>query len=210
MADTHSAAFRDEMEFWLIRAQLHAHDGRPRDAIDDYEHALSIDPRSGQARAGWLLLAVRDRDHRRLAERLDAWRADALVEPDLWGAYAMGYDLLDRLDEALRFYERDARIHPESHLVLVAYADALAKSGRPDAADRLRRHLLARMHKPASGRSSRKVARGVAGLCRRRDDDQPLLPRQPGLPLAMVDIGAPFVALHCRSRSFFLTEGLPC
>ena len=62
----------------------------------------------------------------------------------------------------------------------------------------------------ASTSSPTTYARSVAGLCRRRDDDQPLLPRQPGLPLAMVDIGAPFVALHCRSRSFFLTEGLPC
>jgi tetratricopeptide (TPR) repeat protein len=136
------ASFED---YWLLRAQLATHDERHRDAQDAYRSALLLQPELRAAQVG-LLWSLIENDHRpELDQALVRWREAAGGEPALWAAYAVGYDQLGRLDEALFWYRREAAAHPGHHEFLIRYADALARSGKRMAAWRLRRHVLARL-----------------------------------------------------------------
>ena len=131
--------------YWLLRGEILRREGHAGLSREAFLRALALEPRSAPARLGLLTLAIAGGDVKMLAETLARFRDDAEDDPALAAGFALGFDRLGQLDEALRFYEKRARQDPDDVLWILAWADALGRGHRPDAALRLRWHAARRL-----------------------------------------------------------------
>ncbi len=145
LAQQDPARFQSHEHYWLMVAKWATHRHRLPEAYWAFAHALAAEPRSATSKLGWLWLAIDHHDRPQIAALCARFRADALLDPAFWNAYAVAYDQLGQLEEALPWYERQARSQPSDLHFLVSYADVLRRSGRPVAADRLQHFLLERL-----------------------------------------------------------------
>ncbi len=142
LAEQRLAVFKDIEHFWLLRAGLMSWKDRYAEVETCYRTALELNPMSREARMGWLAFALEHDRRERLAQLLTAWWEMALTDPAYARVFAAGLDRLGRLDEALPFYEIEARTRPRDLGWLESYADALSRAGRADGALRLREQVL--------------------------------------------------------------------
>lgn len=134
------AAAEQEVRFLLIRAQYEQRQKKPDLAWIDLRRALQKSPEETDVVLAslWFLIDEARADDLALAMRQYASRA--VNDPAYWLAYAAGNQVLDRHREAVTWYGKEIRRHPEDPLVLLNYADALERSQREGMAARVRRH----------------------------------------------------------------------
>jgi tetratricopeptide (TPR) repeat protein len=137
--------FQNTEMYWLLKAQLYAHHERLPEAQAYYEQALQINPKSVSARVSLLWLMIQNDDNKRLKEYIPRWQQDAIADSSFWGAYAVALFKLGRIKEALPWFEKQTRTKPQEYNSLLAYADALDRTGRAAASWRLRRHVLEKL-----------------------------------------------------------------
>ena len=145
LAEQEPPLFASSQNYWLLRARLANHDKNPQQARSAYQQVLSINPGNSSARAGLLWHFIDNptdagKEKVDLAHYLARWQDEAATDETLWSAYAAGLHALDRLEEALPWYERQAHATPRNTAWLLSYADALDQANRKDAAWRLRQH----------------------------------------------------------------------
>lgn len=145
IAELHESVFMEFEYYLILRAILLERTGDHDLARFYYERALERDPKSPIARPRLLWLFINHRQLEALAVTLDRWKDDVADDPDLWAPYASGYQLLGRLEEALPWFDAEARRHPENYLWLLSYADVLDQARRPGAAWKIRRHIFTRV-----------------------------------------------------------------
>ncbi|WP_394823029.1 tetratricopeptide repeat protein [Pendulispora albinea] len=140
--------FEGREQFWLLRAEAYDHLGNKNAARDCYRAALRLNPASVPIRLSLLWDAL-DRSERgetdNLREYVEAWRDDVGGEPEMWSPYAQALVRLGRVREAIPFYQKRLSAAPDEYGTMLAYADALDKIQRADAAMRLRRHAFAKL-----------------------------------------------------------------
>lgn len=144
-ADADQRQFQSLEMYWLMRAQLHNHDRQFKTAMADYQQALKLNPDSITAKEGVLWALIDQGDKRGLANYLELWQKEAAATPPLWGVYGIGLSKLGKVDQALPWFDRKVRKGEHDPAELLAYADALAKSGRVDAALYLRQYVLSKL-----------------------------------------------------------------
>jgi hypothetical protein len=180
------------LEYWLIRAELTAHDGHLRRSAAAYRRALAVAPGSVTARAGmlWTLIALNDRVQ--LRGYLRRWEPDALADSGLWAVFAVAYSQLGETRRALVFYAREMHFKPHDYLWAASYAQALEQAGYATAAWRMRRYALRGLRLQAK----KELADGYAGEATGNVVD--LSRRLLGAPAGAAWLGA---ALPLQSRS---------
>lgn len=143
-----SEALTDE-RYWVVRARWRSAEGDLTGALAAYEEALRLDPADLVTRTGVLWMLVDADATKYLEHYVDRWRSSATLNRDYSGAYTSALRRLGRIEEAVFWYDRYARQHPDDLLWALEYATALEEAGRADSAWRLRRHLLPRAWRTA-------------------------------------------------------------
>lgn len=167
LADQAQDVFASSENYWLLRAQFAADQKRYDETASAWRQVLRLNPQSSQARAGLLWLFIDHDKPGELGRALAHWQNDAAKDESLWPAYAAGLHKLGRLNEALPWYARQARAHPQDKAWLRSYADALEQAGQADAAWRLRHHAQ---------------DKGANGNIKVTEDTPPPRPRTVGFP----------------------------
>jgi tetratricopeptide (TPR) repeat protein len=147
-ADRPPARYDNQVQLWLGRALLAAHERRSADAERSLQRALAIDPRSVDAHREWLAVAVQARDRDMTHRALEHWGRDAQSDPEGAEAVAEARELLaegDVGDQSLEEEALDAAIEggdrvaiaaalraPRDKLSLHSRVAALRELGRED------------------------------------------------------------------------------
>ncbi|NMM14726.1 MAG: tetratricopeptide repeat protein [Rhodoferax sp.] len=134
------AAAEQEVRFLLIRAQYEQRQKKPDLAWVDLRRALQKSPDETEVVLASLWFLIDEARADDLALALRHYASRAVNDPAYWLAYAAGNQVLDRHREAVTWYGKEIRRHPEDPLVLLNYADALERSQREGMAERVRRH----------------------------------------------------------------------
>lgn len=109
-------------------------------------------PTSAAERVQWLWLQIGGGpDKALLADRLQAWQAEAQADQAYWAAYAVALLQLKRVDESLVWYGKQVAANPLDHPWQVSYAEVLAQAGRPDEAQRIRSNALPHLQAAMNG-----------------------------------------------------------
>ncbi|MBX9613399.1 MAG: tetratricopeptide repeat protein [Burkholderiales bacterium] len=109
-------------------------------------------PTSAADRVQWLWLQIGGGPEKALlADRLQAWQAEAQADPAYWAAYAVALLQLQRVDESLLWYGKQVAANPQDHPWQVSYAEVLAQAGRPDEAQRIRSNALPHLKSAMEG-----------------------------------------------------------
>ncbi|HUQ25409.1 MAG TPA: tetratricopeptide repeat protein [Burkholderiales bacterium] len=139
-AEDESRLFAQSAHFYRLRAQFRQRSAHAAAARRDLQRAIVIAPEDAQHRFAmlWLLIDQRDLQALRPALAAEEKRADAGAAS--WAPLAAGWMMLDEPRRALPYLARLARQAPDDFIGLLAYADALERDGRRDAADRVLRH----------------------------------------------------------------------
>ncbi|MCQ4311457.1 tetratricopeptide repeat protein [Pseudomonas stutzeri] len=147
MPDSRSVA-----ALWSARALLAERAGNSAEAGRLYRQALIRFPRSNRFREQLLWHYIDHNQADALVPLLAQWRPLATGSSRLWLPFASASLLLNRNDEALRWFDLYLHANPNDWLVQAAYADVLDSTGYSDRALRLRRHLLgtSQMHTAAA------------------------------------------------------------
>jgi len=143
-ADLAAAAARPEQfeqveRYWIFTAQQAARDGRKPVVRQAYRRALALAPDAVSTRAAWLWFEVDSGDGEPLRTLLADWADDAVRNDAYWGPFAVGMMRLQRPADALPWFERQVRAHPDDAAWSLEYAEALALAGRADEARPVRR-----------------------------------------------------------------------
>jgi tetratricopeptide (TPR) repeat protein len=125
-------------------------------ALQDLDHALTLDPDLSQARYARALLNIEEEKPAAAAEDLQAFIKQ---KPDDYCALAhlgQAYLALDRADEAANVLKRAVDLAPDARLALVHYRRALVKLGRAEKARaillRLKQSgMIDEAHRPQAG-----------------------------------------------------------
>lgn len=141
----------DVMSLWSARALLAQQADDSAAAEQIYLEALTRFPHAGEFREGLLWHYVDNGDKAALLPLLQKWQGLAGKHRGMWLPYASANLVLNRNDQALRWFALYLRGSPDDQLVQAAYADALDSAGYTDRALRLRRHLLRTLEVPSSG-----------------------------------------------------------
>ena len=141
--------------YWLFSALSAAHAGRKQEARSAYQRALLLDPGSVSTRVAWLWFEIDSGERLPLRELLAQWSSDAAGDAAYWGPFAIGMMRLDRPGDALPWFERQVRAHPDDAVWSLEYAGALVKAGRTNEARQIQRlaYLQLKPHVEA-GRAS--------------------------------------------------------
>ncbi|MDQ3059339.1 MAG: tetratricopeptide repeat protein [Pseudomonadota bacterium] len=131
--------------YWLLEAQLASHDASKARARSASQRALALNPASVATRVQVLWLEIDGGSPPQLDGYLQQWRGDAQAEPAYWAAYAVALLQLKKPQEALVWFDRQARAQPNDALWGLSHAQALEAAGQKDAARRLRGSLLPRL-----------------------------------------------------------------
>lgn len=110
------------------RAYYHARNENYKEALEDYNKAISLDP----SRAKWYderasILNLEDREEEALKDCDTAIRMDS-KDGSFYGTRASIYDELGRFEEACKDYEKAAKFDPSNYAN--DWANALAKCGK--------------------------------------------------------------------------------
>jgi tetratricopeptide (TPR) repeat protein len=144
-------AQRDEVKFagsemyWLLEANIASHDGRKVRARKAYMQALALNPAAVPTRVQLLWFEHDYGDAQQLGEHVAKWQSDAQAEPAYWPVYSVALLKLNRVDESLAWFEKQAAAKPDDYVWQVGYFDALADAGGGDAAQRLRAGMMPRL-----------------------------------------------------------------
>ena len=132
----------NEPDVLAARGALADHDGDFEQAERLYRTGLARFPRDNLFRERLLWFYVSHGRREELPVLLQTWRQSARADSRFWLPFASANLLLNRGEEALRWYRLYLAANPQDWLVQAAYADALEVSGREDSALRLRRYLM--------------------------------------------------------------------
>ena len=127
--------------FWVAAAQYLQHVGDVERADRAFRNALAAASGDNTIRAAYLWFLLDHNRDRRLAAVLPRW-ADPDVSPELGSALAMGFARIGHYGQALAWFGREYRSNRKQPAWLLSYADVLDRSGRTEAAYRLRRYVL--------------------------------------------------------------------
>lgn len=136
---------------WSARAFQASEAGDSKEAERIYIEALARFPKTGEFRPQLLWHYIDQGRRAPLGPLLRQWQSLAVKRSALWLPFANANLLLNRSDQALRWFELYLRINPDDSLVQAAYADALESAGYSDRALRLRRHVLRNIGVPMRG-----------------------------------------------------------
>lgn len=136
---------------WSARAMQAAEAGDSKGAERLYLEALARFPETGEFRPQLLWHYIDQGQREPLASLLRQWQNLALKRSALWLPFASANLLLNRSDQALRWFDLYLELNPDDSLVQAAYADALESAGYLDRALRLRRHVLHTIEMPMRG-----------------------------------------------------------
>lgn len=134
------AAAEQEVRFLLIRARYEQRQKKPDLAWVDLRRALQKSPDETEVVLASLWFLIDEARVDDLSLALRQYGSRAVNDRAYWLAYAAGNQVLDRHREAVTWYGKEIRRHPEDPLVLLNYADALERSQREGMAERVRRH----------------------------------------------------------------------
>lgn len=129
-----------DVRFLLLRAQFHRHQHLPALAWADLRRALQLSPQDTEVILATLWFLIDEQRTQDLSAALPHYAARAAQDPAYWLAYAAANQVLDRHREALTWYGKEVRRHPDEPLLLLNYADALERSQRAGMAARVRQH----------------------------------------------------------------------
>ncbi len=173
---------------WSARALQASEAGDSKEAERLYLEALARFPETGEFRPQLLWHYIDQGQQAPLVPLLRQWEGLAIKRSALWLPFANANLLLNRSDQALRWFDLYLRLNPDDSLVQAAYADALESAGYSDRALRLRRHVLRNLGMPTQGADpaqyqiySRLMSARGAGLAanalalRWRDGSRPML-----------------------------------
>ena len=130
-----------DARFWVAAAQYLQHTGDVERADRAFRNALATASGDNAIRAAYLWFLLDHNRDRRLAAVLPRW-ADPEVSTDLGSALAMGFARIGHYGQALAWFGREYRSNRKQPAWLLSYADVLDRSGRTEAAYRLRRYVL--------------------------------------------------------------------
>ncbi len=142
LADDDVASFSKREQYWMLRGEVFGELGDEATAYAAYRMALSLRPDSTSAQAAILWHEIDHDDVVALRRDLDLWRPYAVDSDELWKPFALGLDRIGRSRDAMRFYVRAWRAHPDDDALTIDFADVLERTGEPVFADRLRRHVM--------------------------------------------------------------------
>ena len=136
---------------WSARAFVAARNGDRAGTEQIYLQALSLFPNVGTFREQLLWHYIDHAQREALVPLLQQWEPLARKQSGLWLPFASANLMLNRNDQALRWFDLYLRKDPDNALVQAAYADALDSAGYSDRALRLRRHVLRNFEIPVAG-----------------------------------------------------------
>jgi len=145
LAQHDEAKFAGSEMYWLLEAHIASHDGRKARARKAYRQALALNPAAVPTRVQLLWFEHDYGDAQQLGEHVAKWRSDAQADPAYWSVYAVALLKLNRVDESLVWFEKQAAAKPDDYVWQVGYFDALADAGGGDAAQRLRASMMPRL-----------------------------------------------------------------
>ncbi|VXC07151.1 tetratricopeptide repeat protein [Pseudomonas sp. 9Ag] len=136
---------------WSARALQASEAGDSKEAERLYLEALARFPETGEFRPQLLWHYIDQGQQAPLVPLLRQWEGLAIKRSALWLPFANANLLLNRSNQALRWFYLYLRLNPDDSLVQAAYADALESAGYSDRALRLRRHVLRNLEMPTHG-----------------------------------------------------------
>lgn len=136
---------------WSARAFVASRNGDRAGTEQIYLQALSLFPHAGEFREQLLWHYIDHGERDALGPLLQQWEPLARKQSGLWLPFASANLMLNRNDQALRWFDLYLRKDPGDALVQAAYADALDSAGYADRALRLRRHVLRNFEMPVVG-----------------------------------------------------------
>lgn len=136
---------------WSARAFIAARNGDHAGTEQIYLQAVSLFPHTGTFREQLLWHYIDHAQRDALAPLLQQWEPLARKQSGLWLPFASANLMLNRNDQALRWFDLYLRKDSNDALVQAAYADALDSAGYADRALRLRRHVLRNFEMPLVG-----------------------------------------------------------
>ncbi len=137
---------RKEKGYWMLRAEQALAAGNQAEAAGAYREILALDGRDEAALDGLLWTLMTTGDQAALSATLDQHRGTLTDLPPLWATTAMAELNLGRAQAAVPWFEKTLATGSEpDYAVLLAYADALEKTGNADRAYRARTYALKQM-----------------------------------------------------------------
>ena len=134
-----------EVRFLLIRAQYAQRQKQPDLAWTDLQRALRQSPNETDIILASFWFLIDEQRSSELTVFLRHYASRAVKDAAYWLAYAAANQVLDRHREAVTWYAKEVRRHPDDSLLLLNYADALERIQRVGMADRIRRHAWLRL-----------------------------------------------------------------
>ncbi len=138
-------------ELWSARALQASHAGNWEEAERLYRDAMARFPQSDEFLPQLIWHFIDNGQRESLGVLLRQWRRLAAKRSALWLPFASANVMLNRSQEALRWFDLYLQVNADDSLVQAAYADALDGAGYTDRALRLRRHLLRSTGAPSHG-----------------------------------------------------------
>lgn len=126
-------------------AEYERQTNQPDAALRDLRRAASLPTASSDVMAAYLWTVVDFGSDDELSLAILRWRNQANDVAALWGPYAAGLVRLNRPNEALQYFRREAAASKGDPLWVLALADAEEAAGHDDIAWSLRRHVWTKM-----------------------------------------------------------------
>ena len=170
------ALAESDVRFLLLRARLYQKQNLPELAWADFGRALQIKPNSGDVLIPLLWFLIDETRTADLAAALKRYAIQATKDPAFWPAFAAANQVLDRHNEAVKWYRQEVNRDPQNPLVLLNYADALERTQRDGMASRIRRHawtLLKAKHPQSDGNLTPSQSPDMVALARLALMNQP-------------------------------------
>lgn len=129
-----------DVQFLVLRGQFYQNQAEMDKAWKDFRRALSHSSDDSQITVPALWFLIDTGRKQELEPMLRALAPQAQKESAYWLPFAAGYHALDRFKEALDWYRKAVVRSPDDNLLLLNYADALARVNQVGMAERVRRH----------------------------------------------------------------------
>ncbi|TAM09490.1 MAG: tetratricopeptide repeat protein [Nevskiaceae bacterium] len=155
-ARTRPGLVTNSATYWALRGVYADQRGDYATARAAYEQSLQLAPDDVDVRQAFLGVLIAQNDTATLRTVLPRWKAEAESAPTLWSTYAQGWTTLGQPLQALPWYARYLKAHPDDYLWLLNYADALDAARRFESAYRIRLYALTQL-RPKVWASARRV-----------------------------------------------------
>jgi polysaccharide biosynthesis protein PelB len=129
-----------DVQFLVIRGRFYQSQGELDKAWADLRRALNHSPEDSEIAVPALWFLIDTGRKQELERMLRTLAPLAQKESAYWMPLAAGYHALDRYKEALDWYRKEVLRIPDDNLLLLNYADALARVNLVGMAERVRRH----------------------------------------------------------------------